>query len=138
MGLGGQEYFMRTKDYDTWNEKKKLIQAREFQRFVHEREIWWCSIGLNVDDEEDGKNDQFERPVLVIKKFNRHVVLGVPLTTKFKDNKYYFNFEHDNVKFAAILSQLRLHSTKRFSRRVRRINKNLYNDIKKKIIEVCF
>lgn len=129
---------MRTKDYDAWNKKKKAVQAGEFQRFVHEREIWWCSIGLNIDDEEDGKNDQFERPVLVIKKFNRHVVLVVPLTTKFKDNKYYFSFEHDNIKFAAILSQLRLVSTKRFSRRVRRINKNLFGGIKKKIIEVCF
>jgi len=128
---------MHTKDYDEWNEKKKLIQAEPFQKFVHEREIWWCSIGLNVDDEEDGKNEQFERPVLIIKKFNRHIVLAVPLTTRFKDNKYYFNFEHDGVQFAAILSQLRLLSTKRFSRRVRRINANLFNEIKEKIVEVC-
>ena len=129
---------MHVKNYDAWNQKKKLIQAGEFQQFVHEREIWWCTIGLNIDDEEDGKNDQFERPVLVIKKFNRHIVLVVPLTTKFKENKYYFNFEHDDVQFAAILSQLRLLSTKRFSRRVRRINKNLFKDITKRIIEVCF
>ncbi|MBI2008982.1 type II toxin-antitoxin system PemK/MazF family toxin [Candidatus Saccharibacteria bacterium] len=122
---------MRTKDYDSWNIRKKLIQSGEFQKFVHEREIWWCSIGLNIDDEEDGKNEQFERPVLIIKKFNRHIVLAVPLTTKFKDNKYYFNFEHDNVQFAAVLSQIRLLSTKRFSRRVRRINKNLFEQINK-------
>ncbi len=30
----------------------------------------WCSIGINVGDEEDGKNELYERPVLVIKKFN--------------------------------------------------------------------
>ena len=93
---------------------------------------------MNVDDEEDGKNEQFERPVLIIKKFNRHIVLAVPLTTKSKNNKYYFNFEHDGIQFAAIMSQLRLLSTKRFSRRIRKINQNLFNEIKKKITEVCF
>ena len=129
---------MHQKDFDSWNQKKKIIQARSFQRFVHEREIWWCTIGLNVDDEEDGKNEQFERPVLIIKKFNRHIVLAVPLTTKSKNNKYYFNFEHDGIQFAAIMSQLRLLSTKRFSRRIRKINQNLFNEIKKKITEVCF
>lgn len=129
---------MHKKDFDGWNQKKKALQAEDFQRFVHEREIWWCSIGLNIDDEEDGKNEQFERPVLIIKKFNRHIVLAVPLTTKPKNNKYYFSFEHDEVQFAAIMSQLRLLSTKRLSRRVRRINQNLFNEIKKKIIEVCF
>lgn len=129
---------MRTKDYDAWNEIKKLIQAQDFQKFVHEREIWWCSIGLNIDDEEDGKNEQLERPVLIIKKFNRHVVLAVPLTTKPKNNKYYFNFEHDGVNFAVIMSQIRLLSTKRFTRRIRRINQSLFDEIKSKIKEVCF
>ncbi|HLG90915.1 MAG TPA: type II toxin-antitoxin system PemK/MazF family toxin [Candidatus Saccharimonadales bacterium] len=129
---------MHTKDYNKWNDKKKLIQAGEFQRFVHEREIWWCSLGINIDDEEDGKNEQFERPVLIIKKFNRHIVLAVPLTTKPKNNKYYFNFEHDGIQFSAIMSQLRLLSTKRFSRRIRRINKNLFTEIREKIVEVCF
>lgn len=128
---------MPEKDFDTWNEKKKLIQAGHFQKYVHEREIWWCAIGLNVDDEEDGKNDQFERPVLIIKKFNRHIVMAVPLTTKQKENPYYFNFEHDGVRFAAIISQLRLLSTKRFSRRIRKINPNLYEEIKKEIIKKC-
>lgn len=126
------------KDFDGWNQKKKQIQQKDFQRFVKEREIWWCSIGLNIDDEEDGKNEEFERPVLVLKKFNRHVVLAAPLTTKFKDNKYYFNFEHDGIQFAVIMSQLRLLSTKRFTRRVRRINESLFSDIKQEIIKICF
>lgn len=128
---------MPEKDFDAWNEKKKVIQAGDFQRYVHEREIWWCSLGLNIDDEEDGKNEQFERPVLIVKKFNRHIVLAVPLTTKPKANQYYFNFEHEGFKFAAIMSQIRLLSTKRFSRRIRKINPDLFNEIKAKIKEVC-
>ncbi len=129
---------MTAKDFAEWNQIKTQIQKLRFKKFVNEREIWWCSIGLNIDDEEDGKNQHFERPVLVIKKFNRHIVLVVPLTTKVKQNRYYFMFEHDSVRFAAILSQIRLLSTKRFSRKIRKINQNLFDRIKQEIIKVCF
>ncbi len=128
---------MHKKDFNSWNEKKKLIHSADFQRFVNEREIWWCSIGLNVGDEEDGKNDQFERPVLVIKKFNRNIVLVVPLTTKLKTNKYYFHFKDPQGQFAAILSQLRLISTKRFTRRIHRIRQDQFDEIKQAIIKTC-
>lgn len=123
------------KDFDSWNERKKKIHTNEFTGFVHEREIWWCSLGFNVGDEEDGKNEDFERPVLVLKKFNRKIVLAVPLSTKIKDNPYYFPFTHEGTKFAVILSQLRLLSTNRFARRIRKIDHTLFKQIKEKIIE---
>lgn len=59
------------KDFDVWNNKKKELNNAVFNSYVHAREIWWCSIGINVGDEEDGKNSMFERPVLIIKKFNQ-------------------------------------------------------------------
>ena len=60
------------KDFDNWNKEKKILESTANETLVfHEREIWWCSIGLNVGDEQDGKNDYFERPVLVIRKFNK-------------------------------------------------------------------
>jgi|SRR3989344_1614682 len=123
------------KDFDKWNEKKKIIHNAEFTGFVHEREIWWCSLGFNVGDEEDGKNDNFERPILILKKFNRKIVLAVPLSTKIKDNPYYFPFEHEGVKFAVILSQLRLVSTNRFARRIRKIDNTLFKQIKAEIVK---
>ena len=62
------------KDFDTWNEEKKGLEIVAPDTLIfHEREIWWSSIGLNVGDEEDGKNDLFERPVLVLRKFNNKV-----------------------------------------------------------------
>ena len=123
------------KNFDKWNEQKKKIHQVEFSGFIHEREIWWCSLGFNIGDEEDGKNDNFERPVLVLKKFNRKIVLAVPLSTKIKDNPYYFPFTHEDTKFAVILSQLRLLSTNRFARRIRKIDNTLFKQIKEKIIE---
>ncbi len=126
------------KDFDTWNIQKKKIQLSEFLGFIHEREIWWCSLGLNIGDEEDGKNEKFERPVLVLKKFNRRIVLAVPLTTKIKDNPYYFTFTHDDIKFALILSQVRLISTSRLSRRIRKIDSALFQDVRDAIITKLF
>ncbi len=118
------------KDFDTWNLRKRSIHDGSFSRYIHAREIWWASLGLNVGDEEDGKNEQFERPVLVLRKFNDRIVLAVPLTTKSKNNPYYIAFEHAGASFAAIISQVRLLSTKRFTRKIRRIDRKLFDRIR--------
>ena len=125
------------KDFNSWNVRKQVIHSsdREKEFYIHEREIWWCSLGINVGDEEDGKNDLFERPVLVLKKFNRSIVLVVPLTTKIKQNRYYFPFIYDDMGFAVILSQLRLVSTKRFTRRLRKIDSGLFQVIRRQLID---
>jgi mRNA interferase MazF len=123
------------KDFDVWNRRKKELNDKTFNSYIHAREIWWCSIGINVGDEEDGKNTLFERPVLIIKKFNQRIVLAVPLTTKTKDNFYYFPFMYDGLKFAAILSQIRLISTSRLSRRIKTIDKGIFEQIRQAIIK---
>jgi mRNA interferase MazF len=123
------------KDFDIWNNRKKELNDKVFNSYVHAREVWWCSIGINVGDEEDGKNALFERPVLIIKKFNQRIVLIIPLTTKTKDNYYYFTFTYDGLEFAAILSQIRLISTSRLSRRVKTIDKDIFEQIQQAIIK---
>lgn len=110
------------KDFDTWNKKKKHIESNAYEHLTfHEREIWWCSIGHNIGDEQDGKNKLFERPVLVIKKFNDKICWTVPMSTKQKKGVYYHSLEYDGKTFSVLLSQLRLTSVKRFRRHVRKI-----------------
>ena len=36
------------KDFDGWNETKKQIHGRHDAPFYHERELWWCTLGVNV------------------------------------------------------------------------------------------
>ena len=72
------------KKFDPWNDEKKSLEKRPVLR-VHEGEIWWCSLGVNVGDEQDGKNDLFERPVLIVRKFNNSIVWAVPMITKIKE-----------------------------------------------------
>ena len=36
------------KNFDEWNGQKKKVHNRDEQIIFHEREIWWCSLGVNV------------------------------------------------------------------------------------------
>ena len=101
--------------------------------YFHEREIWWASLGANIGHEQDGKNDNFERPVLVLKKFNRFVLWVLPLTSKVKESKYYYKTEYNGDLYCVILSQLRLISSKRLTRKIRTLSRYEFNEIKDKI-----
>ncbi len=108
------------KDFDSWNTEKKSVDKKSINRelFFYPREIWWCSAGLNIGVESNGKNENFERPVLIIKKFNADMIWVLPLTTKEKQDKYHFKLEYENLKSWVILSQIKTISTKRLLRKV--------------------
>lgn len=121
------------KDFDSWSNKKKEIHGtlKPSDFYFHEREIWWCSLGINIGYEQDGKNDNFERPVLILRKFNRDIALIIPLTSVAKENKYHHKLNTSGS--FVILSQVRLISTKRLLRRVEKIVENEFNEIMAKI-----
>lgn len=107
------------KEYGGWHKKKEILNEREDidNIFFREKEVWWTALGVNIGFEQDGKGEEFRRPVLILKKFNKYVVLVVPLTTKVKkDNKYYVSCSmvHDDMARMAIVSQVRLIDTRRF------------------------
>ncbi|HEY4489232.1 MAG TPA: type II toxin-antitoxin system PemK/MazF family toxin [Candidatus Paceibacterota bacterium] len=109
------------KDFDEWNARKKSLHESEKEVLFHEREIWWCSLGVNVGYEQDGAHNLFERPVLVIKKFNHHVLWVVPLTRTNKENPYYTPVTVGDLNSSVILSQLRLISANRLQRYMRKL-----------------
>jgi mRNA interferase MazF len=80
----------RVKDFDNWNKLKKEIHFRERKFYVKPREVVWLSLGENVGDEENGKGNGFQRPVLVLKVFNKNIFYGVPLSSKLKENNIYY------------------------------------------------
>ena len=122
------------KDFDKWNELKKKLHLRNEEVLFHEREIWWCSVGINIGFEEDGKNKLFERPVLIIKKFNKFVLWVLPLTRSKKSGGYYYKIaQGDEDDSVIILSQLRLISSKRLLRKMRMITKQEFVEISEKV-----
>jgi len=120
---------MQSKDFDKWNKQKKKLHASERQVLFHEREIWWCSLGINVGFEQDGANELFERPILIVKKFNRNVLWILPLTRSDKKNRYYIPITVGGANSAVILSQLRLISSKRLQRYMHKLPQGQFREI---------
>ncbi len=96
------------KDFVSWIQQKIDINFKPNVLPFREREIWWCSIGVNVGVEIDGKGYGFARPVLIIKKFNKHQFWGIPLTSKDKSNNpFYFPINYGNKVSYVCLVHLR-------------------------------
>lgn len=125
-----------TKDFDKWNEHKKKINRSSADLYFYEREVWWCSLGVNVGFEQDGKNTYFSRPVLILKKFSKDVFIGVPLSTSKKDGKYYFKFKFGDGESNALLSQVRLFDTKRLLDKLGKLPENLFKEIRQKVKDI--
>lgn len=102
-----------------WTKLKIRLHISLHEIYFREGEIWWASLGVNVGHEQDGKNENFERPILILKKFNQHVLWAVPLTSQVKeDNPYYIKYKLGENVYAAVISQLRLVSSKRLRRKI--------------------
>lgn len=116
-------------DLSEWhNLKSQLINTDKIPTFKN-REIWWCSIGLNVGHEQNGKGNSYNRPVLIVKKFNNRLFWGVPLTTQIKNNPHYYHFTFNDKNQCAMLTQLRLWDVARLNRKMGRLPNNDYNTI---------
>ena len=118
------------KAFKKWHGIKENLDGRKSEVFFHEREIWWCSLGLNIGFEQDGNGPEFQRPVVILKKFNNDVCWVLPITTKPKTGKYYFPIDlGDNIQRRVILSQLRLVDGKRFLDKMTTLPENQFNKL---------
>lgn len=127
---------MLEKDFDAWNLYKKNLQNFRKQKNFRVGEVWYCSIGINIGHEQDGKNQYFERPVLIIKKFYKEMMWVIPLTSKLKLNKYHYRFFYNGVEKTAILSQLCRVDVRRLQRVLFRISEEELSIIRSKIKEM--
>jgi len=122
------------KDFKKWHEHKRKIENERPRVFFKEREIWLCYLGENVGFEQDGRGEEFLRPIIIIKKFNNEIMWVVPLTRTEKKNKYYFSFSFgDKETSVAILSQIRLVDAKRLKYKMGDIKTTDFKDLKNKI-----
>lgn len=127
------------KDFDNWNGLKKRLDSSERRISFKERDVLWCNYGLNIGYEQNGKGKSFMRPVLVIKKFNSKVFLGVPFSTKIKENnKFYHQFEFKGNMQSVILNQLKLMDAIRLSHKFGAVNEPDFDEIIRKLKEIIF
>jgi mRNA interferase MazF len=122
---------MFLKNFLAWVQlKEKLHNQNRDKTIIKERDIWWCSIGCNVGDKVDGKSQWFNRPVLIIKKFNKNIFYGMPLTTKLKDNPYYVAFTFQGRTISAMLSHMRLLDKRRLQGKMGQLDQKDFNTVK--------
>jgi mRNA interferase MazF len=124
------------KKFIEWIYAKIIIDKKERRVNIKESEVYWCNLGENIGDEENGKGEGFKRPVLVIKKFNKNIFWGVPMSAQIKDNRYYIQITLKNVVRSVMVSQLRLLDVKRLGVKIGYISKEDFNRVKKSITDL--
>lgn len=125
------------KNYKNWFKKKEKFNNNNHNNSVYfrKKEMWWCALGCNIGFEQDGKNENFERPVLILKKISRHLVLVVPLSTQIKrEFRHYCEYEHGGKEYSALLLQIRVVSSKRLLRRIDILEKEEFYKLMDKVL----
>ena len=121
------------KDFDTWNKVKQSIELRKNPPLFKEREIWWCSIGVNIGFEAIGKGKEVNRPVLVLDNHNSHTFFGLPLgSARNPDSIHHFPLSFNGRHGSIFITQGRTFSSKRLTNRMGALPENIFEDILQK------
>lgn len=133
------------KDFDGWNEYKKNLEQQKpvtyessSKKYFHKPgEVWFCSIGINLGVEYCGKNQHYERPILILKKIGRRIIC-IPLTSRKPPNSNFYIDLSYRIKGKAIESYALIYEVKtidavRLQRRLKRISDKKLNHVKEKI-----
>jgi mRNA interferase MazF len=102
--------------------KEKLHSQNYTPPLFKENEIWWCHVGENIGVEINGKSNDFTRPVLVFKKYDRYSFLGLPLSTKSKIGTWYAPISFLGIPQVIILCQSRVFDYRRLDRKMGELN----------------
>ncbi len=120
--------------YDYWNGLKKEINKSENKVFFRERDIFFAHLGENIGFEQNGKGAEFLRPVLILKKFGINSAFVIPLSTKIKEGKFYFEFTSSlGIRTLALLSQAKFLDSRRLKMKKGMISKEDFILLKKKL-----
>jgi mRNA-degrading endonuclease toxin of MazEF toxin-antitoxin module len=125
------------KDFVNWIQQKIRIHVNSKNIVFKEKQVWWCSVGINVGVDIDGKNDKFNRPVLIVKKFNRKQFWGIPLTSKIKqENELYFELKTKGRISYVCLSQLRVMDSKRLNNLIFQMDEHIFTQVRSSVIRI--
>lgn len=117
-------------DFDHWNSVKQDLNIRSSNTFAYPREVWWCSLGINIGAEINGKNENFERPVIILKVYNKETMLILPLTTKEKNDTFHHKIQTERKTVWVKLTQSRVISNHRLLRKVDVLGEEEFSNLK--------
>lgn len=122
------------KSFDGWNEIKKTVNYKTTNFHIVGREIRYAHLWVNVGCEEDGKWNEYKRPVIVLKKIGNMFAI-VPMTTWWNDSRYYYRLSNNYFwkTSRVILSQIRVLDKARFIDKIWMLSKEDLLAIKEKL-----
>jgi mRNA interferase MazF len=128
-----------TKDFHVWNPLKVQLDAKKVLPTFREREIWWCSVGVNIGFEMYGKGQVFTRPVLIIRKFGISTFLGAPLTSSLKPGYYRVPYVLQGKQGFLVLDQIRTYDARRLvnTQPIQKMHPSEFEKIKQ-AMKACF
>ncbi len=85
--------------------------------------------------EIDGKSENYERPVVVLKVYNKESLLVLPLTTKVKTDQFHHEITTEKRNVSAKLTQSRVISSKRLMRRIETLSDSEFRKLKREFID---
>jgi len=126
-------------NFDIWNNKKKEINTFELRNFnVNTREIWWCSLGMNIGSEQNGIGDYFERPVVVLRRLSTTTFIVLPLSTKKKLKDFQYEVAINNTVSYILLDQIRVIDIRRFMRMMGYLDKKDFQNVLQRFIGLLY
>ncbi len=87
-------------------------------------DIWWASLGINVGSEINGKNENFSRPILILKVTKPGFYFGVPLSTRNKTGEEYISLKSGEKDAVACLHQAQAIDFRRLWTRISTLTEN--------------
>ena len=133
----------------SWMKLKVKLHVFNNGLSYKQRDIWWANVGLNIGSEQNGKNDNFERPVLVLRKFGQNIFWGIPLTSNIKEHIYNHRIKYkaycknemgelceEEKSGVVILNQLKTMSNKRLIRKIGVISEGEFEIVRERIKEL--
>ena len=119
------------KDFDQWNKEKKQAHMEQ-PRLYTVREVWWCRLGVNIGSEQDGRGNNFLRPVVILRGFGSDACLVVPLTTSARAHPFRISAGVvDGREARANISQIRIVDTRRLVEKISFMEKGVFINIRK-------
>ena len=109
--------------FNQWNDVKKRTQEKIVTAYFREREIYWANLGKNIGYEQNGKGEDFMRPLLIFRKYNNKLFCGIPLSTTIREGSFFYSFNFlDDKESSALLVQAKTFDVKRLDRKIGTIN----------------
>ncbi|HCC83296.1 TPA: hypothetical protein DEP96_00430 [Candidatus Uhrbacteria bacterium] len=121
--------------FEAWHKRKQIIVDRETYRqiFFREKDVWWCSLGLNIGTESYGKGDWFRRPVLILKKLSNDLCICPPITSKRRIGSWFASIMINGIEKWVMLCQIKTLHRKRFGIKIGFISDSDFTKVKEKL-----